>query len=195
MLFLPGPRSSRYDGRRAVREEVEDRERAGEDGAGESERRDLGPAEVADDCRVRQDVQRFGCKRAECRQRKPDDFTVMRGTKVHRAADDNGRVQPGNEPQQEPNRLVRLPSSRIVRVFFGLVVLASLVGLFWWRKDSFGSIGSAFRAVEWEWVVVAIALNLLSVVVRALAWTTVIHSAMEPPRPRATLVFSAFSVG
>ncbi len=49
--------------------------------------------------------------------------------------------------------------------------------------------------MQWEWVVVAIGFNLLSVVVRALAWTTVIHSAMEPPRPRAMLVFSAFSVG
>jgi glycosyltransferase 2 family protein len=95
----------------------------------------------------------------------------------------------------ELNRLLRLPSSRLVRVFLGLVVLAALAGLFWWRRDSLASIGSAFRRVEWEWVVVAIALNLLSVIVRALAWTTVIHSAMPPPRPRVPLVFSAFSVG
>jgi uncharacterized protein (TIRG00374 family) len=90
---------------------------------------------------------------------------------------------------------VRLPSSRIVRVFLGLVVLAALAGLFWWRRDSIATIGSAFQQVKWEWVVVAILLNLLSVIVRALAWTTVIHSAMPPPRPRAPLVFSAFSVG
>src|SRR5262249_40432625 len=95
----------------------------------------------------------------------------------------------------ELNRFLRLPSSRIVRVFLGLVVLAALAGLFWWRRGSFASIGSAFSQVRWEWVVVAIVLNLLSVIVRALAWTTVIHSAMEPPRPRAPLVFSAFSVG
>jgi glycosyltransferase 2 family protein len=95
----------------------------------------------------------------------------------------------------ENSDFFRLPSSRIVRVFLGLVVVASIVGLFWWRRNSVETIGSAFRAVEWEWVVVAIALNLLSVVARALAWTTVIHSALEPPRPRAPLVFSAFSVG
>src|SRR3954466_6385658 len=93
------------------------------------------------------------------------------------------------------SRRVRLPSSRIVRVFLGLVVLAALAGLFWWRRDSLTTIGSAFRAVQWDWVVVAIVLNLLSVVARALAWTTVIHSAREPPRPRVPLVFSAFSVG
>jgi uncharacterized membrane protein YbhN (UPF0104 family) len=95
----------------------------------------------------------------------------------------------------EPREFFRLPSSRILRVFLGLVVLAALVGLFWWRRGSLATIGSAFRAVQWDWVVVAIALNLLSVVARAIAWTTVIHSAMEPPRPRLPLVFSAFSVG
>jgi glycosyltransferase 2 family protein len=95
----------------------------------------------------------------------------------------------------EPGQFMRLPNSRIVRVFLGLVVLAAVAGLFWWRRGSLATIGSAFSAVRWEWVVVAIALNLLSVVARALAWTTVIHSAMEPPRPRPPLVFSAFSVG
>ncbi|HEY3578600.1 MAG TPA: lysylphosphatidylglycerol synthase transmembrane domain-containing protein [Gaiellaceae bacterium] len=95
----------------------------------------------------------------------------------------------------EPRDFFRLPSSRILRVFLGLVVLAALVGLFWWRRGSLASIGSAFRAVQWDWVVVAIALNLLSVIARAIAWSTVIRSAMEPPRPRVPLVFSAFSVG
>ncbi|HEY8107693.1 MAG TPA: lysylphosphatidylglycerol synthase transmembrane domain-containing protein [Gaiellaceae bacterium] len=95
----------------------------------------------------------------------------------------------------EPSQFFRVPNSRILRVFLGLVVLASLAGLFWWRRNSLTSIGSAFSAVQWEWVAVAVALNLLSVVARALAWTTVIHSAMDPPRPRVTLVFSAFSVG
>jgi uncharacterized protein (TIRG00374 family) len=104
-------------------------------------------------------------------------------------------MQSANERPQEPNRLVRLPSNRLARVFLGLVVLAAFAGLFWWRRGSLASIGSAFSAVRWEWVVVAIALNLLSVVARALAWTTVIHSAMKPPRPSSPLVFSAFSVG
>ena len=49
--------------------------------------------------------------------------------------------------------------------------------------------------MQWEWVAVAIALNLLSVVARALAWTTVIRQAMPPPHPGVSLVFSAFSVG
>jgi len=104
-------------------------------------------------------------------------------------------MQPENEPSRTPNRLLELQRKPVVRVLLGLLVLASIAGVLWWRRDSLASIGDAFRAVEWEWVVAAIALNLLSVVLRALAWTTVIHSAIEPPRPGVMLVFSAFSVG
>jgi glycosyltransferase 2 family protein len=100
-----------------------------------------------------------------------------------------------NEPPRESTRLPRLPGGRAARVALGLLVLGALAGLVWWRHDSLAAIGDAFSAVRWEWVVAAIALNLLSVLVRAFAWTTVIHSAMEPPHPRVTLVFAAFSVG
>ncbi len=94
-----------------------------------------------------------------------------------------------------PNRVLRLALSPAARAAAGLLLLAALAALVWWRHGSLSGIGSAFSAVRWQWVVFAIALNLLSVVVRALAWTTVIHSAMQPPHPRALLVFSAFSVG
>jgi len=67
--------------------------------------------------------------------------------------------------------------------------------LFWWRGPSFHAIGHAFTRVEWQWVVVAIGLNLASVVVRALAWTTVIRQAIPEPHPKPLTVFSAFSVG
>jgi len=89
----------------------------------------------------------------------------------------------------------RLPSSRIARVLAGVLFLAAVVALLWWRHGSLAAIGHAFSKVRWEWVVVAIALNLLSVVARVIAWATVIHSATEPPRPRVMLVFSAFGVG
>ncbi|HZT85767.1 MAG TPA: lysylphosphatidylglycerol synthase transmembrane domain-containing protein [Gaiellaceae bacterium] len=105
-------------------------------------------------------------------------------------------MQPPIEPASaSTRRLSRLSPGRVARVAAGLVVLAAVGGLLWWRHGSLTAIGDAFSVVRWEWVVVAIALNLLSVVVRALAWTTVIHSAMEPPQPRLPLVFSAFSVG
>jgi uncharacterized membrane protein YbhN (UPF0104 family) len=79
-----------------------------------------------------------------------------------------------------------------------LVVLAAACGvgaLFWWRGPDWGTVGSAFDAVRWEWVALAIGLNLVSVLVRANAWRTVINQAMPPPHPSFPLVFSAFSVG
>jgi uncharacterized membrane protein YbhN (UPF0104 family) len=76
-----------------------------------------------------------------------------------------------------------------------LPFLAVAIGLLIWRGPDWGTVVDAFRFVTWNWVVAAIALNLLSVVARALAWHRVIEQAMPPPRPRFRYVFSAFSVG
>ncbi|HEY3550671.1 MAG TPA: lysylphosphatidylglycerol synthase transmembrane domain-containing protein [Gaiellaceae bacterium] len=102
---------------------------------------------------------------------------------------------PPNEPVRESQRQLPVPTGPIARAAVGLLLLAGVGGLLWWRHGSLAAIGDAFSAVRWEWVVVAIALNLLSVIARVLAWATVIHSAMEPPHPRLPLVFSAFGVG
>jgi glycosyltransferase 2 family protein len=83
----------------------------------------------------------------------------------------------------------------VARALIAAAALGGVGALLWWRGPTFRGIGNAFATVRWEWVAVAIALNLLSVVVRALAWTMVINQAMPPPHPRAPLVFSAFSVG
>jgi uncharacterized protein (TIRG00374 family) len=90
---------------------------------------------------------------------------------------------------------IRPPKSLAARLALAVLFLGGVFALFWWRGPSFRAIGDAFTAVVWEWVVVAIAINLLSVVVRALAWTTVIRSAMPAPHPKPMTVFSAFSVG
>ncbi|HEY2939113.1 MAG TPA: lysylphosphatidylglycerol synthase transmembrane domain-containing protein [Gaiellaceae bacterium] len=88
-----------------------------------------------------------------------------------------------------------LPRSVLVRAVFVLAAAVGLVALVWWRGPNWGAVADAFSAVRWEWVVAAIGLNLLSVVVRATAWRTVIAEALPPPHPRLPLVFSAFSVG
>ena len=79
----------------------------------------------------------------------------------------------------------------------GLIVLAfaAMVVLLIWRGPEWNLVADAFRLVEFEWVVLAIALNLMSVVARAGAWNQVIEQAMPPPRPRFREVFSAFGVG
>jgi uncharacterized protein (TIRG00374 family) len=91
--------------------------------------------------------------------------------------------------------LAALTRSRWLRVVLVLAVAAVAGVLVWWRGPDWGQVGDAFTIVRWEWVVVAIGLNLLSVLVRAVAWKIVIDQALPPPHPRFTLVFSAFSVG
>jgi uncharacterized membrane protein YbhN (UPF0104 family) len=78
------------------------------------------------------------------------------------------------------------------------IVAAVAVGvglLLWQRGPNWSAVGDAFTYVRWQWVVVAVGINLLSIVVRSFAWRTVIDQALPPPRPSHALVFSAFCVG
>lgn len=84
---------------------------------------------------------------------------------------------------------------RISRLAVAVVVLGGSAALVVWRGPSLDLLGDVFTAVFWEWVAAAIALNLVSVVVRAVAWRTVIDQAMPPPRPGFRSIFAAFSIG
>lgn len=84
---------------------------------------------------------------------------------------------------------------RISRLAVAVVVLGGAAALVVWRGPSLDLLGDVFTAVFWEWVAAAIALNLVSVVVRAVAWRTVIDQAMPPPRPGFRSIFAAFSIG
>ena len=53
-------------------------------------------------------------------------------------------------------------------------LFAAMIALLIWRGPEWNLVADAFRLVELEWVILAIALNLLSVVVRAAAWNQVI---------------------
>jgi uncharacterized membrane protein YbhN (UPF0104 family) len=90
---------------------------------------------------------------------------------------------------------VHVPRSIWLRVGLVLPVAAAVAALLVWRGPSWHDIADAFTLVRWSWVVAAIGLNLLSVVVRVLAWETVIRQAMPQPRPAFPSVFSAFGVG
>jgi hypothetical protein len=81
------------------------------------------------------------------------------------------------------------------RLLLPLPFIAVGISLIWWRGPNWHIVRDAFTRVSWPWVVAAIALNLLSVVLRSLSWNTCIHQAMAPPHPRFRLVFAAFSVG
>ena len=80
-----------------------------------------------------------------------------------------------------------------------MTVVAAAIGvaaLLWWHGPQWGTVLHAFDAVRWEWVAVAIALNLVSVVVRAYRLAHDRSSRRSRRRIRASrTVFSAFSVG
>ena len=80
VVFAASARRPRDNGGRPVREEVEDRERSREHRPRKAERRDLRPAEMADDRGVGKDVERLGRERAEGRQREPNNLAVVRRT-------------------------------------------------------------------------------------------------------------------
>jgi glycosyltransferase 2 family protein len=81
------------------------------------------------------------------------------------------------------------------RVLLVVPLIAVAVALVIWRGPDWRLVHDAFTIVSWSWVVAAIALNLVSVVARALAWDTAIKQSLDRPWPRLPLVFSAFSVG
>ena len=88
-----------------------------------------------------------------------------------------------------------LPRNRWVRIGAVVAALVGAAAAVYFGGPDWSDVGDAFRAVEWEWLVVAIGLNLVSVVARAFAWATVIDEAVPPPHPRFMHVFSAFSIG
>jgi uncharacterized membrane protein YbhN (UPF0104 family) len=90
---------------------------------------------------------------------------------------------------------LRLPEGRFGRLLVVLLPILLIVVLVVWRSPDAGVLERAFRAVEWEWVAVAVAVNLFSVIVRARAWNVVIRQSVPPPWPRGRTVFSAFSIG
>ena len=89
----------------------------------------------------------------------------------------------------------RLPQSNATRFGIAIVFMGVVGVLLWWHGPSWSAFGDAFTVVRWQWVAVAVGLNLASVVARAIAWRTVINQAMPEPHPGNLLVFSAFSVG
>jgi uncharacterized protein (TIRG00374 family) len=90
---------------------------------------------------------------------------------------------------------MKLPRTPWGRLSLILPAFAAMIALLIWRGPDWALVADAFRFVAWQWVVAAIALNLLSVIARAAAWERVIEQAMPPPTPRFRTVFSAFGVG
>jgi glycosyltransferase 2 family protein len=90
---------------------------------------------------------------------------------------------------------VPFPRSRPIRMAIFIGVLAIAVLLVVWQGPDRRVIVDAFQAVSWNWVALAVGINLVSVVVRASAWRVIILQAIPAPWPSWRVVFSAFCVG
>jgi glycosyltransferase 2 family protein len=89
----------------------------------------------------------------------------------------------------------RLLHTRQGRMTLLAAALAVVAGVLVWRAPDLDIFARVFDEVAWEWVAVAIGMNLLSVMVRSIAWHIVLNEALPPPHPSHRNVFSAFCVG
>ena len=92
-------------------------------------------------------------------------------------------------------KLGRALRSPWLRGGVAVLVLGFAVAAIWWRGPDWGAVWNAFDVVEWRWVIVAVFINLLSVVARSIAWQLTIDQAIPEPHPRYRHVFSSFCVG
>ena len=90
---------------------------------------------------------------------------------------------------------LRVPRRPLTRAAVAAPLLVGAIALLWWRGPEWDGVLDAFRLVSWLWILAALGLNFASVVVRALAWRTVIAQALPNPQPQFGRVFSAFAVG
>ena len=68
--------------------------------------------------------------------------------------------------------------------------------LLWWRGPEWGSVVDAFGLVIWSWIILALALNVVSTLFRALSWRLTVGQALPPEnQPRLVHVLSSFGVG
>lgn len=68
--------------------------------------------------------------------------------------------------------------------------------LLWWRGPEWGSVVDAFGLVIWSWIILALALNVVSTVFRALSWRLTVGQALpREHQPKLVHVLSSFGVG
>jgi glycosyltransferase 2 family protein len=89
-----------------------------------------------------------------------------------------------------------VPQSWFLRGLILVLMLVAIVALLWLRGPDWGRVWDAFELVSWGWIAAALGLNLVSVVIRAWAWRTVINQALpRAEQPGFRRVFAAFAVG
>ncbi|MGI8973976.1 MAG: lysylphosphatidylglycerol synthase transmembrane domain-containing protein [Gaiella sp.] len=82
-----------------------------------------------------------------------------------------------------------------LRVGVVLVSLGAAVLALWWRGPDWDIVYHAFDFVQWRWIVLAVLLNLVSVLARSFSWMLTIRQALPEPHPPFAQVFTSFGVG
>lgn len=88
--------------------------------------------------------------------------------------------------------IARAPWARAV---VALALVGVAVAVVWWRGPDWDSVWDAFSFVHWWWIVLAIALNLVSTASRAFSWRLTLGQALPAPQPSFIHVFSSFGIG
>jgi uncharacterized membrane protein YbhN (UPF0104 family) len=88
-----------------------------------------------------------------------------------------------------------VPRSPWIRAALVVIFLGAVLVALWWRGPDWNVVYHAFDLVNWAWIALALALNLVSVLLRSLAWRLTIDQALDPPHPRFDRVFSGFGIG
>jgi uncharacterized membrane protein YbhN (UPF0104 family) len=84
---------------------------------------------------------------------------------------------------------------RLVHFALIAVAAAGVVVLLVFHGPNWHQVGRALAGMNWGWAAVAILLNFVSCIARALSWDNVINEAVPKPHPRLRDVISAFFVG
>jgi uncharacterized membrane protein YbhN (UPF0104 family) len=90
---------------------------------------------------------------------------------------------------------VALRKSTLLRGGLIAVVGAGVIALLVFHGPDWRKVGHDLTQMSWGWAGIAVALNLISALARAMSWDNVIKEAVPPPHPRVVDVFSAFFVG
>ena len=107
-------------------------------------------------------------------------------TDIARRLDVDLRVGPRRR-DRAGGRVRGIPRSPWLRASLVVPFLAAVVVLLWWRGPDWNVVYHAFDLVNWAWIAFAFGLNLVSVLLRSLAWRLTIDQALDPPHPALQL--------
>jgi len=94
------------------------------------------------------------------------------------------------------NLVVRVWRSGWAQAAVAVVAFVLAATALWWRGPDWGSVLDAFGLVIWSWIILALALNVVSTLFRALSWRLTVGQALPPEhQPRLVHVLSSFGVG